>query len=318
MTAAVSTHNLTRSFGALTALDSLTVDIPQGMVGLVGPNGSGKSTCLRLLLGLIKPTSGSATVLGHSIEQPEAFAARVGALIESPSFITTMSARANLRSVAALRGLPDSRVDEVLAIVGLKGREGEKVKTFSLGMKQRLAIAGALLPDPELLILDEPTNGLDPSGIVEIRELLRRLGAEGRTVIVSSHLMSELEATVDHIVVLKFGRLLYSGRVDELIGDSGDIVVVVPEHASQLSLLAKACFDEGLRSTQFDDRLEFPMQRGHAPKVSRIAAEAGIFLQELRPVRRDLEDAFLAMTGTTDEALSTERAEQLISQRTAR
>jgi ABC-2 type transport system ATP-binding protein len=303
---------MTRMFGALTAVDGLSIDIPKGaIVGLVGPNGSGKSTFLRLLLGLIKPTSGTASVLGHSINEPEKYASRVGALIESPSFITTMSARSNLRSIAALRGIPYSRIDEVISTVGLTGRDSENVKTFSLGMKQRLAIAAALLPNPELLILDEPTNGLDPSGIVEIRELLRRLGSEGRTIIVSSHLMSELEATVDHLVVLKFGHLLFSGRVDEFIGSGGDIVVAVPEKVDQLELLAHVCGATGLRSKRVGNQLEFSLPPAEASKVSRVAADSGLYLQELRPVRRDLEAAFLAMTGGTDADLGTERAQQL-------
>ena len=158
-------------------MDHLTVDLPEGgVIGLLGPNGAGKSTLIRMLLGLVRPTEGEATVLGASIRSPERYAARVGALVEGPAFVPALSARANLRSLAELRGLPSSRVGEVLEVVGLAGRDREPVRNFSLGMKQRLGIAFALLPDPELLVLDEPTNGLDPAGIVEIRELLRSLG----------------------------------------------------------------------------------------------------------------------------------------------
>ena len=205
----VTTSALTRRFGAVTALDSLTVELPPtGVIGLVGPNGSGKSTLIRILLGLIRPTSGSATVLGSGISAPREYASRVGVLIESPAFIPGLSARSNLVSLARLRHLPLERVDVVLAQVGLIGRDREPVKRFSLGMKQRLGIAAALLSDPELLILDEPTNGLDPAGIVEIRELLRDLGRNGRTVIVSSHQLSEIEAVCDHLVVIRFGELI--------------------------------------------------------------------------------------------------------------
>ena len=179
---AITTRGLTKRFGDLTAVDDITIDVPVGgVVGFVGPNGSGKSTLIRTLLGLIAPTDGDATVLGQSITRPERYADRVGALIENPAFVASLTARDNLRSLALHRGLPLSRVDEVLATVGLTGRDNDKAGTYSLGMKQRLGIAAALLPDPELLMLDEPTNGLDPAGIVEIRRLLRTLAAEGRT-----------------------------------------------------------------------------------------------------------------------------------------
>ena len=182
----ISTERLTRRFGDVVAVRDLDLEISGGgVVGLVGPNGSGKSTLIRLLLGLIKPTSGTATVFGAPISHPLAYAARVGALIEGPAFVPTLSARTNLRSLARLRGIANGRVEEVLETVGLLDRSKEPAKRFSLGMKQRLGIAAALLPDPELLVLDEPTNGLDPAGIVEIRTLLRRLGDEGRTVVSS-------------------------------------------------------------------------------------------------------------------------------------
>ncbi len=184
----IHTEKLTRRFGQIVAIDELDLELGAGgVVGLVGPNGSGKSTLIRLLLGLIRPSGGSATVMDLPISHPRAYASRVGALIESPAFVPSLSARANLRSLARLRGISNARVEAVLDLVGLKDRAGDPAKQFSLGMKQRLGIAAALLPDPELLVLDEPTNGLDPAGIVEIRDLLRSLGDDGRTVIVSSH-----------------------------------------------------------------------------------------------------------------------------------
>ena len=187
---ALTADGLTRRFGDLVAVNNLTFEVPDGVVvGFVGPNGSGKSTTIRVLLGLIEASGGTGTVLGEPIEHPERFADRVGALIESPAFVGSLSGRDNLRSLAALRGLPGKRIDEVLEIVGLVGREGDKASTYSLGMKQRLGIAAALLPDPELLVLDEPTNGLDPAGIVEIRDLLRSRAAEradGRRLVASS------------------------------------------------------------------------------------------------------------------------------------
>jgi ABC-2 type transport system ATP-binding protein len=179
---ALTADGLTRRFGDLVAVKHLTFEVPDGVVvGFVGPNGSGKSTTIRVLLGLIEASGGTGTVLGESIEHPERFADRVGALIESPAFVGSLSGRDNLRSLAALRGLPGKRINEVLEIVGLVGREGDKASTYSLGMKQRLGIAAALLPDPEMLVLDEPANGLDPAGIVEIRDLLRSRATDGRT-----------------------------------------------------------------------------------------------------------------------------------------
>jgi ABC-2 type transport system ATP-binding protein len=305
----VSTQRLTRTFGEITALKALTIDLPSGQViGLVGPNGSGKSTLIRVLLGLIAPTSGTAAVLGSSIDRPDVYANRVGALIESPSFIGSMTARANLRSLAALRGLPKQRIDDVLRIVGLTGRDAEKVSNYSLGMKQRLAIAAALLPDPELLILDEPTNGLDPSGIVEIRELLKRLGSEGRTVIVSSHLMAEMQAMCDHLVVIRFGELVYCGPLEQLLNSVADYVIVVPEHESDLATLAGVLDSRGMANQLVDDVLHVSIRADESARISRAAAETGIFLRELTPTKRELESAFLELTGATDTAAAAERS----------
>ncbi|MEI2785317.1 MAG: ATP-binding cassette domain-containing protein [Candidatus Nanopelagicales bacterium] len=217
----VTTQGLRRDFGHLRAVDDLDLDLPSGgVIALVGPNGSGKSTLIRMILGLIRPTSDEGHVLGTPLHDPSQYAADVGALIESPAFVPALSARKNLLSLSRLRGLPDTRVDEVLETVGLTGRDEEAVKRFSLGMKQRLGIAAALLPDPQLLILDEPTNGLDPAGIVEIRGLLRQLADEGRTVVVSSHLLSELEAISDYIVVIRFGEVMFSGPMSALLAET--------------------------------------------------------------------------------------------------
>jgi ABC-2 type transport system ATP-binding protein len=237
----VATTELTRRFGSITALDRLTVEISgSGVIGLVGPNGSGKSTLIRILLGLIRPSSGSASVLGSSIDSPQNYASRVGVLIESPAFIPALSARANLVSLARLRGLPLERVDAVLEQVGLVGRDREPARRFSLGMKQRLGIAAALLSDPELLILDEPTNGLDPAGIVEIRELLRDLGRNGRTVIVSSHQLSEIEAVCDHLVVIRFGELIFSGPMTEVLRRTHEHIDIAAEHEAETERLHDA------------------------------------------------------------------------------
>ena len=235
---ALTADRLTRRFGDLVAVNELTFEVPAGgVVGFVGPNGSGKSTTIRVLLGLIAASSGTGTVLGEPIEDPRRFAGRVGALIENPAFVGSLSARDNLRSLAALRGLPKARIDEVLEIVGLTGRDDDRASTYSLGMKQRLGIAAALLPDPELLVLDEPTNGLDPAGIVEIRTLLKGLADGRRTVVVSSHLLGEIQAMVDYVVVIRFGELLYSGTLDGLMEQASERVVAAPEHDTDLPRL---------------------------------------------------------------------------------
>lgn len=295
---AIVTERLTKRFGDLTAVDRLDLRIPSGgVVGFVGPNGSGKSTTIRMLLGLLKPTAGTAHVLGAPISNPARYAHRVGALIESPAFVPGLSARANLRSLAALRGLPMRRVDEVLEIVGLSGRARDLVRTYSLGMKQRLAIAAALLPDPDLLVLDEPTNGLDPAGVVEIRTLLMELGREGRTLLVSSHLLSEIEAACDRVVVIRFGELLYSGPLADLKARTSSRVTLAPEHGSDAPRLAEICAAQGYAVRRANGELLVEAPADAAAELNRIAASSGITLRKLVASEQSLEDAFLRMTG---------------------
>jgi ABC-2 type transport system ATP-binding protein len=305
----VTTTDLTRRFGRITALDRLTVELPAaGVIGLVGPNGSGKSTLIRILLGLIRPTGGSATVLGSTIGSPARYASRVGVLVESPAFIAGLSARSNLVSLARLRRLPLERVDAVLAQVGLVGRDREPVKRFSLGMKQRLGIAAALLSDPELLILDEPTNGLDPAGIVEIRELLRELGREGRTVIVSSHQLSEIEAVCDHLVVIRFGKLVFSGPMAEMMKRTREHIDIAAEHAADMDSLEAALVSGGWVVTAVDDVLRVAAAADRAADLNRAAAGAGVTLSRLVVAQDNLEEIFLEMTGRVDGELATGRA----------
>ena len=274
----------------------------------MGPNGSGKSTLIRMLLGLVRPSQGDAEVLGSSIRHPGEYVGRVGALIEGPAFIASLSARANLLSLARLRGLPASRVDEVIETVGLSGRDREPVRRFSLGMKQRLGIAAALLPDPELLILDEPTNGLDPAGIVEIRSLLVRLGESGRTVIVSSHLMAEIEAACDWIVIIRFGELVFSGPIGELMARTVTHLDICAEHEYDDVALAEALRRAGWSVSQTDDGLRVSAERSSAADLNRAAVEAGVTLSRLEVVQDSLEEIFLEMTGQTDGELARARA----------
>ncbi|MGW5047482.1 ABC transporter ATP-binding protein [Streptomyces griseoluteus] len=310
MMSVIKTAGLTRRFGEVTALEGLTVELPRaGVIGLVGPNGSGKSTLIRMLLGLIAPTSGTAEVLDEPISEPGRYLHRVGALVENPAFVPGLSARMNLMSLARLRGLPVARVDEVLRTVGLTGRDTEPVKRFSLGMKQRLGIAAALLPDPELLILDEPTNGLDPSGIVEIRGLLADLARAGRTVIVSSHLLAEIETVCDFLVVIRFGHLIYSGSVADLLTRTRQRIEIAAEHARDTSSLLTLLSANGWEvEPTSEGRLGVAAGEHQGAELNRLAADGGITLKSMTPMRGSLEEIFLEMTGSSDQDLTAARA----------
>ena len=209
---AIETQGLRKRFGRRIAVDGLTIGVPAGTItGFIGPNAAGKTTTLRLLLGLIRPDAGSATILGQPLIHSLSYLPRVGALIEAPAFYPSLSARTNLDVLARLGGYSSSRVREVLDLVELSDRARDRVGSYSLGMKQRLGVAMALLPNPDLLILDEPANGLDPLGIIATRDLLRRLREQGKTIFLSSHLLGELEQLADWLVVLHQGRALYNG-----------------------------------------------------------------------------------------------------------
>lgn len=217
-TFAIETNGLTKRFGQRTAVDGLTFNIPaQTITGFIGPNGAGKTTTIRLLLGLVRPSTGSATILGHPLTNALGYLPHVGALIEAPAFYPSLSARANLDVLACLSGYPNSRVREVLDLVELSERADDRVGNYSLGMKQRLGVAIALLPDPDLLILDEPANGLDPLGIIATRDLLRRLREQGKTIFLSSHLLGELEQVADWLVMLHQGKILYHGSANAFL-----------------------------------------------------------------------------------------------------
>ncbi len=299
MTVAVSVEGLTKDFGSFRAVDDLTFDLPQGdVIGFVGPNGAGKSTTIRMLLGLIRPTSGSGRVFGDPISNPPAYMDRVGALVESPTLYPQLSGYRNLLVLALLSGLSETRVDEVLDIVGLTDRAQDRYSDYSLGMKQRLGIAAALLQDPDLLILDEPTNGLDPAGTVEMRNLLRGLGAAGTTVMVSSHLLSEIQAACDRLVVIQNGRLVFTGTIDELLGSRQDRIVAVPEYPSDLPAVLTIAAGAGREAAEIDGAARILAPIEWAADLNRLATAAGVTLRELRPDAVDLEEAFLEMTET--------------------
>jgi ABC-2 type transport system ATP-binding protein len=242
-------------------------------------------------------------VLGHPISSPKRYASGVGTMIESPAFVASLSARNNLVSLAHLHGTPMRRVDDVLAQVGLLGRDREPVRRFSLGMKQRLGIAAALLADPDLLILDEPTNGLDPAGIVEIRELLQAIARDGRTVIVSSHLLSELEAICDHMVVIRFGKLLFAGPMAELLKRTREHIDLAPEHQADLERLVTVLREGGWDVVAAGDSLRVLAGADRTAALNREAAAAGITLSRLVFAQDSLEELFLEMTGRVDGEL---------------
>jgi ABC-2 type transport system ATP-binding protein len=285
---------LTKRFGAKVAVDELTFTVQPGVVtGFLGPNGAGKSTTMRMLLGLDRPSAGTCQVNGRPYVEHRAPLREVGALLEARAIHTGRSARNHLLALAATNGIARRRVDEVTDLVGLHDVAKKRAGGFSLGMGQRLGIASALLGDPHTLILDEPVNGLDPDGILWIRNLLKGLAAEGRTVFVSSHLMSEMALTASHLIVVGQGRLIADTGVEEFIHSaSRDLVLVRSTEAARLRDLLRG---DGITVTSAgDDRLDVTGLTSGA--IGRVAAEAGIALIELTPQRASLEDAFMEIT----------------------
>jgi len=294
---AISVTNLTKVYGERAAVSSANFEVPLGTIcGFVGPNGAGKTTTIRMLLGLIAPTSGTGTVLGHSINEPEKFLPHVGAMIEGPAFYPALSGAENLRVLASLGGFPQERVMELLELVGLADRAKSKFKTYSLGMKQRLGIAAALLPNPRLLILDEPTNGLDPSGIHEVRELMKRLAAQGTSVFVSSHLLSEIEMIAEYLVMLRNGKVIFSGKTESLLEAQQPIIIAKPEYAVDMSKLVAIAQQNGHSASIVDDELHVLSPAEWSATFNRLAFEAGITLANLATVRPSLEETFFELT----------------------
>ncbi len=295
---AISASDLTKIYGERAALSHGNFIVPEGSIcGFVGPNGSGKTTTIRMLLGLIEPSGGTATVLGESISHPEKYLPYVGAMIEGPAFYPALSGRENLKVLAELGGFPLSRVDQLLEKVDLADRGGSKFKTYSLGMKQRLGIAAALLPNPKLLILDEPTNGLDPSGIQEVRGIIRELADSGTTVFVSSHILSELEMICEYLVMLREGKVIFSGRTQELLSDQKPIIIAKPEYDVDLTNLAKKLGDSGFKISIVERTLHIDAAQEASAAINRLAFESGITLASISVVLPTLEETFFEMTG---------------------
>ncbi len=289
----VETSGLGKRYGSITAVRDLNISVRRGEVyGFLGPNGAGKTTTLRMLLGLIKPSSGTAKVLGKEPGSPLGLQG-IGALVESPAFYPYLSGRDNLRVMARYCGVPHERVAEVLGQVELAGRSKDKFKKYSLGMKQRLGVAAALLKDPELLILDEPTNGLDPKGMADMRAIIRRVGHGERTVLLSSHLLGEVEQVCDRVGVIHKGELLIEGTVDELRGGGGILVKVEPIDEAR-RITADLAWVEG--SQIEDGMLVLDTDPERAAEINARLVSAGMRVSELRPIERSLEDAFLELT----------------------
>jgi ABC-2 type transport system ATP-binding protein len=299
---AIVTRGLTKRYGSRVALSGLDLNVPRGQVyGFLGPNGSGKTTTLRLLVGLMRPNAGTIEVLGQPYswrDRRRMF--RIGSLIEAPSFYPYLSGRDNLVVFAATgAATPRGRVDESLEAVGLTDRGRDKVKTYSLGMKQRLGIASALLSNPELLLLDEPANGLDPAGIVAMRELLRYLTATGRTVLISSHILPEIQQLADVIGIIDRGRLVREGPLDSLLSETARVRVWVPpaEVSRALSILAvlNAPLEPAPPGTSHAGWITVRVPADRSADVNRLLAQNGIYASAL-DVSSDLESVFLSLT----------------------
>jgi len=291
----VTTHNLTKRYGAsIMAVDNLDLEVHRGEVfGFLGPNGAGKTTTLRMLLGLIRPTSGSAIVAEHRPGDPEGLR-RIGSLIESPAFYPYLSGRENLKVMADYAGVPQIRVNAALEEVDLLDRAKDPFGVYSMGMKQRLAVAAALVKDPELMILDEPTNGLDPQGVVEMRALLRRLGSGERTVMLSSHLLNEVQQISDRVAIIRKGKLVAQGTVHELRGEPSIVVRATPSDAAHRQLdrmLGTAAV------TGVDGTLRLAVDPNRAADINQALVGSGIKVSELRADERTLEEVFLRLTG---------------------
>jgi ABC-2 type transport system ATP-binding protein len=294
---AIATDGLTKRYGARVAVDALDMAVPANRVtGFVGPNGAGKTTTIRMLLGLIRPTSGTAHVLGQPLADAARFLSRVGSLVDGPAFYPALSGRKNLLVLARLAGTPH-RIEEVLELTGLGDRADDPVRNYSMGMRQRLAIAAALLPDPALVILDEPANGLDPAGIREVRSLLRVLTDQGITVFVSSHQLSELEHVSDHVVLLRSGKLVYEGALEDLLKQHDTQTTARPEDPSAVEEFAALARRHG-----WDARVDggkhvlVTAPADAAGSINRLAHEHGITLAELHTHPPTLEDIFFDLT----------------------
>jgi ABC-2 type transport system ATP-binding protein len=299
----LSIENLTKKFGSLTAVDNLSFSIEKGNVyGILGPNGSGKSTTLGIVLNVVNKTTGNFAWFGGNISTHNALK-KVGAIIESPNFYPYMTARQNLELVCKIKGVDKNQVQKTLDTVGLLDRQDDKFKGFSLGMKQRLAIASALLNTPEILILDEPTNGLDPQGIHQIRGIIQKIASEGTTILLASHLLDEVEKVCSHVVVLRKGKSLYVGKVDEMNASFGFVTL----QCDTMPALRKILEDHpsfGTIKEEGDNFVAYLKEEMNAAQLNKLLFEKGITLSHLVKRKESLEEQFLALTKKTEPTLN--------------
>lgn len=303
----ITAEGLTKRFGDKTAVDDVSFTIKPGTVtGFLGPNGAGKSTTMRMIVGLDRPTSGRTTVGGREYRKLSAPLTEVGVLLDAKAVHTGRTARNHLRAMAATHGIPASRVDEVIDLAGIGSVARKRAGGFSLGMGQRLGIASALLGDPHTLILDEPVNGLDPEGVRWVRQFVRHAASEGRTVLLSSHLMSEMAQTADHVIVMGRGKVLADAPLEDLVRawTTNRVRVRTPHGAALAQLVAGP--DVEIVSTAPD---LFDISGLPASRIGDLAAERGVALHELTPTTGSLEDAYLALTGEAVEYRTKEIAE---------
>jgi ABC-2 type transport system ATP-binding protein len=294
----LQTDHLSKSYGKIEAVKDLNLHVFDSEVySFLGPNGSGKSTTVGMILGLIRPTRGRALVFGNDMTvNPWPTLKRIGAVIEAPAFYPYLSGEDNLKTLAIMLGdVPDKRIDEMLELVGLAGRQRDAYKTYSLGMKQRLGIASTLLRDPDLIILDEPTNGLDPAGTREVRQLIPRLALEGRTVFLCSHLLHEVQEVSDRVAIIKKGQLVAEGTVGELLGRGQYLRLKAGDIDGLLHALGAVEWVRGVERLDGYVRAAAPLDR--AAELNQLLAGRGVFLSELAPWETQLEDVFLELTG---------------------
>ena len=292
----IQTDRLTKRYGRILAVDRLSLEVPRGHVfGLLGPNGSGKTTAMSMLLGLVRPTSGSFSLLGSSTRHAEALH-RVGAIVESPSFYPYLSGRANLGYFQGISGGgPRREVDDLLERVGLADRADDRFRTYSLGMKQRLGLAYTLLGNPEVLLLDEPTNGMDPAGMAEIRELIRSLGTDGRTVLLSSHLLHEVEQVCDSVAILSHGRLIAQGAVADLLRLQEQVRLRTSDDEKAVEILTRLDWVEGVETR--DGWLVVTVAHERSSELTASLSRSEVYVSEMTPLQLSLEQYFLDVTG---------------------
>ena len=294
--AAIETTQLTKRYDSMVAVDHLDLRVEQGEIfGFLGPNGAGKTTTMRMLLGLIRPTSGSASILGLDVaDDLPAILARTGSMIEEPAFYPYLSGRDNLRAMARLSDITEDLVPGILDRVDLTGAANKRFKAYSMGMKQRLALGAALLSDPEILILDEPANGLDPAGIVEMRDLMKELKREGRTVLISSHVLHEVEQICDRIAIVNGGRIVVQGRVEELLHHNDKVEIRIDHPLEAAEVLRTVPWMGPIDRASDRIVVSAPLER--SAEVNRLLADQGLYASAIKPQEESLEQYFLEVT----------------------